>query len=90
MKKYRISFIIPMLLLAASCEKSFDVENSSYISGSQTTQLVTDDPSFLNTYIQGLYTYMVEFGNYNYSGHDNFGFLSCTMITDFIEAIMLC
>ncbi len=89
MKKYRISFIIPMLLLAASCEKSFDVENSSYISGSQTTQLVTDDPSFLNTYIQGLYTYMVEFGNYNYSGHDNFGFLSCTMITDFMGQDMV-
>lgn len=84
MKRFSILIIIAAALSAASCQKSFDVVDSGYLSGSQATDMVTNDPEFLNTYIQGLYTYMVEFGNYNYSGHDNFGFLSCIMITDFM------
>ena len=60
MKRFSILIIIAAALSAASCQKSFDVVDSGYLSGSQATDMVTNDPEFLNTYIQGLYTYMVE------------------------------
>lgn len=84
MKKTKIIFITAALLSAVSCQESFNVEDTGNFSGSQAANLVEEDPAFLNSYIQGLYSYMVTYGNYNYDGHDNFGFLSCTMVTDFM------
>ena len=84
MKTTKKIFITAALLAAVSCQESFNVEDTGNFSGSQAAGLVEEDPAFLNSYIQGLYSYMVSYGNYNYDGHDNFGFLSCTMVTDFM------
>lgn len=71
------------LIAAVSCEKSFDVKYTGYLTGSSASQMVEDDPEFLNSYVQGLYSWMITPG-VAYSGHDDFGFLSCTMCTDFM------
>lgn len=71
------------IIAAVSCEKSFDVKYTGQLTGSSATQMVENDPEFLNSYVQGLYTWMITYG-VAYSGHDDFGFLSCTMCTDFM------
>lgn len=82
MKKYLL-ILAAGLIAATSCEESFNVQSSSYLTGSNASQMVEDDPEFLSSYVQGLYTWMITPG-VAYSGHDDFGFLACTMCTDFM------
>lgn len=82
MKKFLI-LIAAGLLAAVSCEDSFDVKYTGYLTGSSASDMVEEDPTFLNSYVQGLYTWMITPG-ISYNGHDDFGFLSCTMCTDFM------
>ena len=82
MKKYLI-VLVAGLFATVSCEKSFDVNYSGYLTGSNASQMVAEDPSFLNSYVQGLYSWMITYGS-TYNGHDDFGYLSCMMISDFM------
>lgn len=83
MKKYIIALAAAALALC-SCEKSFDVKDSSVLPGSAASQMVENDPSFLLSYVNGMYAYMVEFNTQGSSNgpHDDYGFLSVTHNVD--------
>ncbi len=83
MKKYLIVLVAGLLATVVSCEKNFDVKYSGYLTGSSASQMVSEDPSFLSSYVQGLYSWMITPG-IAYDGHDDFGYLSCLMISDFM------
>lgn len=82
MKKYLI-VLAAGLFATVSCEKNFDVNYSGYLTGSNATQMVAEDPAFLNSYVQGIYSWMIT-PMQTYDGHDDFGYLSCLMISDFM------
>lgn len=77
MKKY-IALLAAATIVLASCEKDFDVQDSSRLSGTQAASLVEQDPGFLSSYVNGFYAAMVQYGG----NHDNFGFLSIGYNTD--------
>ena len=85
MKKYIITLAAAALALC-SCEKSFDVKDSNYLTGSAATQMVENDPSFLLSYVNGMYAYMVQFNTQGSTSpnppHDDYGFLSVTHNVD--------
>lgn len=83
MKKYIIALAVAVLALS-SCEKSFEVKDSSVLTGSAATKMVENDPSFLLSYVNGMYAYMVKFNTQGASKgpHDDYGFLSMTHNTD--------
>ena len=82
MKKYLITLAAGLVALT-SCQKSFDVEYTSYLTGSNASQMVSEDPAFLNSYVQGIYSWMVTALS-TYDGHDDFGYMSIGMIGDFM------
>ena len=82
MKKYLITLAAGLVALT-SCQKSFDVEYTSYLTGSNASQMVSEDPTFLNSYVQGIYSWMVS-ALQTYDGHDDFGYMSIGMIGDFM------
>ena len=61
MKKIFI-ILATALLTLASCEKSFDVKYTSQLTGSNAASMVENDPSFLDSYVQGLYGAMCAYG----------------------------
>lgn len=81
MKKF-IAILIAGAVMLTSCEKAFEVENSGSLSGSQAAEIMNQDPSFLASYVNGLYTWMVTFGTSGQSSHDDYGHLGCTHILD--------
>ena len=85
MKKYIIALATAILVLC-SCEKSFEVKDSSVLTGSAATKMVENDPSFLLSYVNGMYAYMVQFNTQGASAdrapHDDYGFLSVTHNVD--------
>lgn len=80
MKKY-IAILASAALVLCSCEKSFEVEDSSRISGTETAALVEQDPSFLESYVNGFYAWMVQY-NSGGGSHGDFGFLGVVYNTD--------
>ncbi|MGM9764853.1 MAG: RagB/SusD family nutrient uptake outer membrane protein [Candidatus Cryptobacteroides sp.] len=85
MKKlsYIISSIAAVAVIA-SCSKQFDVPSTSYLTGSNAAQMVENDPEYLSSYVQGLYAYMVQFGAGGSTNHDDFGIMSCLMVSDWM------
>ncbi len=83
MKKY-IALLAAATIVLASCEKDFDVQDSSRLSGTQAASLVEQDPEFLASYVNGFYAWMVQFNTMNRTsgGHDDFGFLGVVYNTD--------
>ncbi len=82
MKKY-IAILASAALVLCSCEKSFEVEDSSRLSGTEAASMVEQDPSFLASYVNGFYAWMVQFNTLGgYGAHDDFGFLGVTFTTD--------
>lgn len=81
--KHKILAIISATLVIASCEDAFDVDSTSYLTGSKAAEMVESDPEFLYSYVSGLYSWMITPFTV-YSGHDDGGFLICTMLTDFM------
>ena len=77
MKKY-LMLIALAAVAAVSCEKNFDVDYTSRMTGSQAAQKVDQDPSFLASYVNGFYAYMVQFNTQASSSnvHDDYGLLS--------------
>lgn len=82
MKKFTIILLAAVLSLT-SCSKMFDVDNTGNLTGSKAAQMVESDPDFLFSYVSGLYSWMVTPFTV-YSGHDDGGFLLCTLLTDFM------
>lgn len=72
MKKQYL-FLLSLALVFSSCEKNFEVTDSGSLSGSQTTEMAEQDPGFLTSYVNGLYSWMVAYGG----NHDCFGHASC-------------
>ncbi|MGN0188339.1 MAG: RagB/SusD family nutrient uptake outer membrane protein [Candidatus Cryptobacteroides sp.] len=76
-----------VLVLAVSCsDKYFDVDMTDYLTGNKAADMVDNDPEYLSSYVQGLYSQMVQFNAGNTGGreHDDFGMLSCLMIGDWM------
>lgn len=86
MKKYIAIFSVALLaVFSASCTKEFEnVQNTSRLTGTEAAEMVEQDPSFLSSYINGLYSWMVAFNTVGSSSgpHDDFGHLSIGMIGD--------
>ena len=80
MKKY-FAIIASALIVFSSCEKQFEVQDSSVLSGPEAIELAEQDPEFLVSYINGFYSWMVEFSGSGGS-HDDFGHLSIVYNTD--------
>ncbi len=84
MKKY-IAIFSAALLAFASCTKEFEsVTNSSSLTGTEAAQLVEQDPSFLSSYVNGFYAWMVQFATGGRTNHDDFGHMSIGMIGDLL------
>ena len=72
------------LLTLASCEKSFDVKYTSQLTGSNAAAMVEADPSFLDSYVQGLYGAMCAYGAGGSSNHDDYGIMSVYTNTEYM------
>lgn len=73
MKKY-IAIIAVSLLALVSCEKQFEVKDSSRLSGTEAIAIAEEDPGFLSSYVNGFYSWMVQF-NTGGGSHGDFGHL---------------
>lgn len=82
MKKTAI-ILLSVVLSFSSCDDMFDVDATGNLTGSKAAQMVESDPDFLYSYVSGLYSWMVTPFTV-YSGHDDGGFLICSMLTDFM------
>ncbi len=83
MKKYISVLAIGALALTlASCEKEFEVKNTGTLTGSDAAAIIEADPSFLSSYVNGFYAWMVQFNTGSNGGHDDYGFLSVGANTD--------
>ena len=80
MKKY-ISILASTALLFTACEKSFDVESTSRLTGTDAIAKVEEDPEFLSSYINGCFAWSVEYDTGGGS-HGDFGFLGTVYNTD--------
>ena len=83
MKKIFI-ILATALLTLASCEKSFDVKYTSQLTGSNAAAMVENDPTFLDSYVQGLYGAMVEYGAGGSTNHDDYGIMSVFTNTEYM------
>lgn len=87
MKVTRLISVLTAAFMAVSCsEKYFDVDSTDYLTGENAAQMVENDPEYLSSYISGLYSFMVQYNAGGTSGneHDDFGFISCTMVGDWM------
>lgn len=75
MKKIIAIFAAAVMMLS-SCEKAFEVQNSGSLSGSQAAGIMEQDPTFLTSYVNGFYSWMVAF-NTGGGSHGDFGHLGC-------------
>lgn len=83
MKKIFI-ILATALLTLASCEKSFDVKYTSQLTGSNAASMVENDPSFLDSYVQGLYGAMCAYGAGGSTNHDDYGIMSVYTNTEYM------
>ncbi len=81
MKKY-IAILAAAALILSSCEKQFEVQDTSSLSGSSAAALVENDPNFLASYINGFYAWMVQFNQAGNGQHDDYGHLGLCSILD--------
>ena len=89
MKKYIVIFAASLLALA-SCDKQFDVRVSNELTGSKAIDIVAEDPGFLSSYVNGFYSWMIEF-NGGGGSHQDFGHLSVVFTTDLMcQDIAIC
>lgn len=82
MKRITVILLSAALTLS-SCGDMFEVDSTGNLTGSKAAQMVEKEPEFLFSYVSGLYSWMVTPFTV-YSGHDDGGFLLCTMLTDFM------
>ncbi|MDD5951742.1 MAG: RagB/SusD family nutrient uptake outer membrane protein [Bacteroidales bacterium] len=75
MKKY-FAILASLVLVLSSCEKAFEVSDSERLSGSQAAAIVEESPEFLTSYVNGFYSWMVQF-NTGGGSHGDFGHLGC-------------
>lgn len=83
MKKIYI-ILAAALFALVSCEDNFDVKYTSQLTGSNAAAMVDADPSFLDSYVQGLYGAMCEFGAGGSSNHDDYGIMSVYTNTEYM------
>lgn len=89
MKKY-IAIFAASLLALVSCEKQFEIQDSSRLTGTEAIAIVEQDPSFLSSYVNGFYAWMIEF-NGGGGSHQDFGHLAVVFTTDLMcQDIAIC
>ena len=81
----KIFILLATLSIAlVSCEKSFDVKYTSQLTGSNAAAMVEADPTFLDSYVQGLYGTMCAFGAGGSTSHDDYGVLAVLTNTEYM------
>lgn len=83
MKKIYI-ILAAALIALVSCEDSFDVKYTSQLTGSNAAAMVEADPTFLDSYVQGLYGAMCAYGAGGSSNHDDYGIMSVFTNTEYM------
>lgn len=73
--------LISVLLFLPACEKYFNIEDTSKLTGTDVTSKVKDEPEFLASYVNSCYLWIAS-GMYNDDNHDQFGFLGTVYSTD--------
>ncbi|MBQ0024811.1 MAG: RagB/SusD family nutrient uptake outer membrane protein [Bacteroidales bacterium] len=92
MKKY-IAILASALLILSSCDKQFEeVPMTGSLTGTAAASMVEQDPSFLTSYVNGLYSYMVKYNTQSSSSivHDDFGYLSLGLLGDVMCQDVIC
>lgn len=79
MKKH-ILILFSLIFLFASCKKMFDVKYTGNITGSDVSRKVYEDPAFINSFINGCYSWGVKLDVMG--GHGGFGLLGVVYNTD--------
>ena len=81
----KIFILLATLSIAlVSCKKSFDVKYTSQLTGSNAAAMVEADPTFLDSYVQGLYGTMCASGAGGSTSHDDYGVLSVLTNTEYM------
>lgn len=83
MKKIYI-ILAAALIALVSCEDSFDVKYTSQLTGSNAAAMVEADPTFLDSFVQGLYGAMCAYGAGGSSNHDDYGIMSVFTNTEYM------
>lgn len=80
----KIYTILLVTLAIVGCEKEFSVSNTGSLSGTAASEMVEQDPSFLASYVNGLYSYMVSYNTVGSTTdvHDDYGYLSTHAMLD--------
>ena len=85
MKKYLYIAIATALIATGCAKENFEnIRQSGSLSGEQAAEIVEADPGFLNSYISGLYSWLVQYNQVgaNANVHDDFGLASIFWTTD--------
>ena len=82
MKKILFMIAAAMITLA-SCEKNFDVTNTGNPSGEDMAAKIEEDPSFMYSYVSGLYSWLTTYGMAS-TGHDDYGYLSVLLNLEYM------
>lgn len=81
----KILFVLTSaLLVLVSCEDSFEVKYTSQLTGSNAASMVDKDPTFLDSYVQGMYGAMCTYGVGGSDNHDDYGILSVFTNTEYM------
>lgn len=92
MKKYLL-LIIAAAAVFCGCTKEFEVTDSNYLTGKDAIKMVEADPSFLSSYVNGMYAYMVQYNTQNNAEgpHDDYGYLSSIHMCDLMcQDVAIC
>lgn len=83
MKKfiYIVTIALSVFGFASCSEDFFDTEYTTYLSSDKAAKLVSEDPSFLDSYINGEYSWMVQYATAQ-SAHDDFSHMSVGLSMD--------
>lgn len=84
MKKY-IAIISAALFVLSACSKdAFEIQSTSRLTGSEANELIEQDPGFLSSYVNGFYSWMVDYNTASSTStdHQDFGHLGIVYTTD--------
>lgn len=87
MKLYKLIVVVLWVVGLTSCSKDFlDTDYTSNLQGKTAVELAAEDPSFITSYVDGIWSSMVETKR---SQHDSFSYMSILHSTDMMTEDML-
>ncbi len=81
--KYISASVVASVLLLSSCSQDFtDVKNTAYLDSKTAAEIAASDPSALESYLLGAFSFLVQFDVSGNSAHDDFSHMSVLHSTD--------